>query len=193
MSNIGEIIKKERLARGLSQEDLSAVTFVSVRTIQRIENGESSPKQKTLQLILDYLELKGFEDQVGTKLNWKKHWLSLVFFTVIGNFLLMAFLGFLTIDSFANFNSQASSLIFAVLLGILVRQNTSHISDMMRMLIFGSGVIIYAFIVLVKVGVAGGMVTMLFPSIVLYLFVLNFDMKLFQRRRVEVVRKNLNY
>jgi uncharacterized Tic20 family protein len=53
----GERIKDLRLKKGFTQEDLAAKTEISVRTIQRIENGEVDPRAYTLQTIASALEV----------------------------------------------------------------------------------------------------------------------------------------
>ena len=63
---IGKIIKRLRLDKGLTQENLAhkaGITFVS---LNRIENGFSEPQESTLRCIADVLgvevnELKGEE------------------------------------------------------------------------------------------------------------------------------------
>lgn len=54
----GELIKQLRLKKGITQEELSARTDISVRTIQRIENGEVDPRAFTLQSIASALEVE---------------------------------------------------------------------------------------------------------------------------------------
>lgn len=59
-----EISKKLVLARkkrGLTQEQLAGMANVTVRTIQRIENGESVPRLFTIKALADALEMN-FED-----------------------------------------------------------------------------------------------------------------------------------
>ncbi len=53
----GQLIKELRLKKGITQEDLAAKTDISVRTIQRIENGEVDPRAYTLQSIAVALEV----------------------------------------------------------------------------------------------------------------------------------------
>jgi transcriptional regulator with XRE-family HTH domain len=53
----GQLIKELRLKKGITQEDLAAKTDISVRTIQRIENGEVDPRAYTLQSIAAALEV----------------------------------------------------------------------------------------------------------------------------------------
>lgn len=61
MNILGNKIKEIRKAKGLSQEDLAERAKVSLRTIQRIENNESEPHGKTLQLICSALNV-GMEE-----------------------------------------------------------------------------------------------------------------------------------
>lgn len=53
----GEIIRDLRVKKGLTQEDLADKTELSVRTIQRIENGEVDPRSFTLQMIAKALDV----------------------------------------------------------------------------------------------------------------------------------------
>ena len=53
----GQLIKELRLKKGITQEDLAAKTEISVRTIQRIENGDVDPRAYTLQSIAAALDV----------------------------------------------------------------------------------------------------------------------------------------
>ncbi len=55
---IGNKIRELRTNKGMTQEDLAAKTDLSVRTIQRIENGEVDPRLYTLNLIAKALEVE---------------------------------------------------------------------------------------------------------------------------------------
>lgn len=57
MNEIGEKIREVRKKKGLSQEELAESSKVNLRTIQRIENNESEPRGKTLNLICEVLDL----------------------------------------------------------------------------------------------------------------------------------------
>ena len=57
MNKLGSIIQERRKSRGLTQEDLAEMAKVNLRTIQRIENNENTPRGKTLVLICDALDL----------------------------------------------------------------------------------------------------------------------------------------
>lgn len=54
---IGQIIKKHRIAKGMTQQELSIQIKSNVRTIQRIENGEVTPRNYTLRAIATILDI----------------------------------------------------------------------------------------------------------------------------------------
>lgn len=54
---LSDQLKKLRIEYGLSQEELSEKSGLSLRTIQRIENGESKPREDTLNLLAKALEI----------------------------------------------------------------------------------------------------------------------------------------
>lgn len=77
---IGKLVKNLRLKKGLTQEELSEKTDISVRTIQRIENGEVDPRAYTLQAIAQALEVdfdifSAMEENTGSS-RWAS-WLHL--------------------------------------------------------------------------------------------------------------------
>jgi len=57
MTEIGKKIREVRKKKGLSQEELAESAKVNLRTIQRIENNESEPRGKTLNLICEVLNI----------------------------------------------------------------------------------------------------------------------------------------
>ncbi|WP_225034792.1 helix-turn-helix domain-containing protein [Winogradskyella sp. SM1960] len=57
MNEIGNKIREVRKKKGLSQEELAESAKVNLRTIQRIENNESEPRGKTLNLICEALNI----------------------------------------------------------------------------------------------------------------------------------------
>lgn len=68
MSIIGKIICEARKSKRLTQEELAELAKVNLRTIQRIENNESEPRGKTLNLICEVLEI-----DIEDVLNSEKH------------------------------------------------------------------------------------------------------------------------
>ncbi len=57
MNKIGQKIREIRKKKGWSQEELAEHSKLNLRTIQRIENGESEPRGKTLHLICKVLDV----------------------------------------------------------------------------------------------------------------------------------------
>lgn len=53
-----DLIKERRLVLGLTQQDLSDYTGLSVRIIKSIENGKGNPSLKTLEKIADILGME---------------------------------------------------------------------------------------------------------------------------------------
>jgi len=87
MKEIGKRIKEIRIKRGLSQEDLAESAKVNLRTIQRIENNETTPRGKTLKLIFDILEIEVIEHKkitIDKYLIWSS---SLTLLIIISTFL----------------------------------------------------------------------------------------------------------
>ncbi|MEU9128057.1 helix-turn-helix transcriptional regulator [Kitasatospora sp. NPDC048540] len=58
---LGERLRRLRLDRGMTQEDLGAATSISVRTISDLERGVSCPRISTIRLLAQALRLT--EDQ----------------------------------------------------------------------------------------------------------------------------------
>ncbi len=91
--NLGRKIKDLRNRLGLSQDQLAVQTRLSLRTIQRIENGETDPRGETLSLLAKVLnsstnELFDWTEQED------KSYLVLINLSAL-SFLLFPFLGIL--------------------------------------------------------------------------------------------------
>jgi transcriptional regulator with XRE-family HTH domain len=82
MNEIGKKIKEVRKRKGLSQEELAESAKVNLRTIQRIENNESEPRGKTLNLICDVLDIN-VEDILDYGKHTDKNYLILFHLSVI--------------------------------------------------------------------------------------------------------------
>jgi transcriptional regulator with XRE-family HTH domain len=57
METIGSKISKIRKQKGISQEELSDLSKINLRTLQRIEKDENQPSGKTLKLICETLQV----------------------------------------------------------------------------------------------------------------------------------------
>lgn len=56
-SEIGKRVMEERVRLGMSQEDLAGESLLSLRTIQRIESGQTSPRGDTLKRLAAALKV----------------------------------------------------------------------------------------------------------------------------------------
>ncbi|HEV8283891.1 MAG TPA: helix-turn-helix transcriptional regulator [Chitinophagaceae bacterium] len=54
---ISELLKEGRIAKGYTQKELSELSNISIRSIQRIENGEILPRTYTLKTLSEVLGL----------------------------------------------------------------------------------------------------------------------------------------
>jgi len=57
-NSIAICIKEGRSRKGYTQQELSDLTGISIRSVQRIENGDVVPREYTLRLLAEQLELK---------------------------------------------------------------------------------------------------------------------------------------
>lgn len=62
---IGQIIENRRKFLQIRQEDLAEMCGISIKSIQKIENGQANPTLKTLEKLLDVL---GMELKIDIKL-----------------------------------------------------------------------------------------------------------------------------
>jgi len=185
MNWIAKKISEARKIKGLTQEELAEQAKINLRTIQRIENSESEPRGKTLNLICEVLEIDSKEliltessireKNIGTKI------INGLFLIAL-NMVLMGIIGFLTLDSNANMNSVFGGYLLSVFLPFFIVVMTKKMSGMERMLKFGFGYIVYFILVLVKHGFPTGFVTGLFPCLLISLSVLYFGNELIKNR-----------
>ncbi|MBR2900757.1 MAG: helix-turn-helix transcriptional regulator [Clostridia bacterium] len=72
MNNIGDIIRKYRTNKNLTQEDLGKILFVTKQTISKWENGRSLPDLETTKKLIETLEIDPNEILGGTVQEVKK-------------------------------------------------------------------------------------------------------------------------
>lgn len=68
---ISELVKEKRMAKGYTQKELSELSNISVRSIQRIENGEILPRSYTLKTLAEILGVS-FENIQGPEAGQKR-------------------------------------------------------------------------------------------------------------------------
>lgn len=81
---LGKKIVELRMAKGLTQEELVELCNISVRTIQRIESGEVTPRSYTVKTILaalgyDLDKISAAENITSNQKTWRKRLLLMDF------------------------------------------------------------------------------------------------------------------
>lgn len=56
--NVGEKIKERRTVLNITQQELSEISGIGLRTIIKIENGKGNPSLETLSQIVDVLGME---------------------------------------------------------------------------------------------------------------------------------------
>lgn len=126
METIGNKISEIRKRKGLTQEELSELSKINLRTLQRIEKGDSAPHSYTLQKLCQVLEIK-IEDildygKVEDVKFLQFFHLSVLTFIVIplGNIILPMILWMTKRDKITGLNAHAIALLnFQILWTIL--------------------------------------------------------------------------
>ena len=170
---IGKQIYEARKQKGLSQEELSELAKISVRTLQRIESDQNSPRGKTLNLICDVLQLniEDFKTETETQNSYTETAIENLFLIVI-NLIIMTIFGFLTLDSHANLNSKIGAVILSLFLPYFIVSKTSNLYNVHRLIKYGGGMIVYIILVAIKIKFPTDLLLGFYPSIILYLIIL---------------------
>ncbi len=117
METIGTKITQLRKQKALSQENLAELSKVNVRTIQRIENNETTPRGATLKLICDALEVTpdeivNFEQlEDRTFLIWLHLSVFIGFVLPLGNILMPLILWISNRNKIEEVDSQGKNII----------------------------------------------------------------------------------
>jgi transcriptional regulator with XRE-family HTH domain len=187
MNTLGNRISEARKTKGLTQEELSELAKVNLRTIQRIENNENEPRNKTLQLICGILELD-YNDLINNTekgILYRNYSVSMFngIFLVVFNAGFMGLFGYLTLDSNANLNSRLGGILLSIFLPFFIVWVTPRMTGIERMFKFGSGLIIYIILITVKLGFPTGFVTGLFICLILALAVLYYGNAIIEMKK----------
>lgn len=84
-SELSKRVKELRSRKGLSQEQLAEISGLSLRTIQRIENGETEPRGETLKRLMNALEVSP-DDLMDWSIAEDKGFLTAVNLSALGFF-----------------------------------------------------------------------------------------------------------
>ena len=155
MKTIGQKIAEIRKQKGLSQEELSENSKVSLRTIQRIEKDETDPRGATLKAVCDALQIN-----IEDILDYGKHedktyliflHLSVLVFCVIpfGNIILPLILWLNKRDKIVDVNIQGTNILSFQIIGTVL-SNLSFITFFIFKIQHreNSDIFLYAFFIL---------------------------------------------
>jgi len=126
METIGYKISEIRKRKGLTQEELSDLSKISLRTLQRIEKNETEPRGNTSKSLCQILEIN-IEDILDygktEDLKYIKYFhLSVLTFIIIplGNIILPMILWLTKRDKIVNLNEQVANLVNFQILWTLI-------------------------------------------------------------------------
>ena len=80
---ISGLIKSARIEKGLTQQQLADVVFVTRQTISKWELGKSVPDQASLILLYQYLDIKDNEKKQLSKLIFNKQNIILILIAIL--------------------------------------------------------------------------------------------------------------
>jgi transcriptional regulator with XRE-family HTH domain len=126
---LGEKILELRLAKGLTQTELAENCNLSLRTIQRIELAEVTPRSYTLKLIFKTLDFDGFNTGNKNSLENSKGSFNLKK-TVVRNILLLLITSLVSIIVFkliSNYKTQSAKEVKEI-----IQKNQSNIKRWMN-------------------------------------------------------------
>jgi uncharacterized Tic20 family protein len=127
METIGTKISKIRKQKGMSQEELSDLSRINLRTLQRIEKDENEPRGNTLKSICDVLQLN-VEDLMDYGKTEDNSYLMFLHLSIIcniviplGNIILPLILWLNKRDKILNVNLQGKNILnFQILFSIVI-------------------------------------------------------------------------
>jgi transcriptional regulator with XRE-family HTH domain len=154
MKSTGKIIYEVRMKKGLSQEELAEMAKVNLRTIQRIENDLTEPRETTINLIFGVLEIDqnelkppvgeiDFGNLVQKSIN--------VIFIILLNIVIATIIIYLTVYDNANTYSRIGAFFLCVLLPYFIVSLTRSSTSVMRLIKFGTGFIFVIIFLLFQV------------------------------------------
>lgn len=189
METIGTKITQLRKQKALSQEQLADSAKVNVRTIQRIENNETTPRGATLKLICDALgvtpdEIINFEKtEDNTFLIWLHLSVMLGYVLPLGNIILPLILWLSNKNKINYVNEQGknmlnfqilysvvtSSLMFMGIFGKIMHQDLFIRFQTILIILFFCGMINFLFPIINAVRISKGTVKNFYPVIIRFI------------------------
>lgn len=189
METIGTKITQLRKQKALSQENLAELSKVNVRTIQRIENNETTPRGATLKLICDALgvtpdEIINFEKlKDNTFLIWLHLSVMIGYVLPLGNIILPLILWLSNKHKVENVNQQGInilnfqilysiitySLIFFAAFGKITHFKMILSFEILLLIVALLGTIVFFYPIINAVRISKGTVKNLYPTIIRFI------------------------
>lgn len=185
MNQISNLIIHSRKIKNLTQEQLAELSKVNLRTIQRIENNENTPRGNTLKLICDALEINIPIVSETDSIKPQPNYIEIVFqyfFLIVINLILMSVIGWMTLDSEANLNSRFAGFLLSFFIPFFIVTITSKMTQTERLLKFGTGFLVYIILSIITVGFPTAFVTGLLPCLAISITTLFYGEILFNKR-----------
>ena len=95
MENIGNIIRRQRKSKNLTQEELGKMLFVSKQSVSKWETGRTLPDIETIRKLCTILDIKS-DEILGSSVEEVKHcrhWMKICIFCTALSLLCAAFFG----------------------------------------------------------------------------------------------------
>ncbi|WP_316794215.1 helix-turn-helix transcriptional regulator [Pedobacter frigoris] len=185
MKSTGKIIYEVRMKKGLSQEELAEMAKVNLRTIQRIENDLTEPRETTINLIFGVLEIdqnelkprieeSNFGDLVPKLID--------VVFIILLNVTIAAIIIYLTVYDNANIYSRTGNFFLCILIPYFIVSLTRNSTSPMRLIKFGTGFILAIIFALFQLKIAAAVFSGLIPFSLMALSILFYGNSIQLRR-----------
>jgi transcriptional regulator with XRE-family HTH domain len=157
MKSTGKIIYEFRMKKGLSQEELAEMAKVNLRTIQRIENDLTEPRETTINLIFGVLEIDQNQLKPQTKGPGSNSLIQNSInaaFLVLLNVTVAAVLIYLTVYDGANTYTKIGAFLLCILFPYLILSQTRSSTAPKRLVKFGTGFMLLVVFLLFQVSVS---------------------------------------
>lgn len=154
MTKVGEQIRVARNKKGITQEQLAEKIDRNLRTIQRIENSENVPRNETLNLICEVLEIS-LEDLPNGEKEAKRTQLTnlfiTIFFLVILNIFLALLVGYTNLRALTTTAGNLAGLLLSFFIPHFIVLSTKKMNGAERLLKFGIGYFLYFISIMVLI------------------------------------------
>jgi transcriptional regulator with XRE-family HTH domain len=175
MKSTGKIIYEVRVKKGISQEELATLAKVNLRTIQRIENDLTEPRDTTINLICGVLEIHQDELKppvIATNTGSLGQKLINAAFLVLLNCTIAYIVIYLTVYDVANSYTRVGAFFLCMILPTLIVWLTRTATGAVRLFKFGSGFMLLIIFLLFQVNIDKAVFSGAIPSSLIALAIL---------------------